>query len=71
MSSLAFNLMNELCFRYEYDNRNRMIIKKVPNAGEVSMVYDKQDKLFFSQDANMRTKNQWLAGLVGFFEIEK
>ena len=57
------NLLDELCFRYEYDSRNRMIIKKVPGAGEVWMVYDKQDKLLFSQDAIMRTKNQWLATL--------
>lgn len=57
------NVINELCFRYEYDSRNRMIIKKVPGAGEVWMVYDKQDKLLFSQDAAMRTKNQWLATL--------
>jgi hypothetical protein len=44
----------ELCFRYEYDDRNRMIGKKVPGAGWVYMVYDKRDRLVFTQDANMR-----------------
>lgn len=53
----------ELCFRYEYDNRNRMIAKKVPGAGWVYMVYDKRDRLVFTQDANMRTTNKWLASL--------
>jgi len=27
-------IANELCFRYEYDYRGRMIIKKIPGAGE-------------------------------------
>jgi YD repeat-containing protein len=30
----------EQTFRYEYDQRNRMIVKKVPGAGEVYMVYE-------------------------------
>lgn len=50
----------ELCFRYEYDYRKRMIIKKVPGAGEVWMVYDYRDRLAMTQDANLRKTNQWL-----------
>ncbi|MFN5362822.1 MAG: DUF6443 domain-containing protein, partial [Bacteroidota bacterium] len=55
--------VQELCFRYEYDSRNRMIAKKVPGAGWVYMVYDKRDRLAYSQDANMRTRNQWMITL--------
>jgi RHS repeat-associated protein len=55
--------INELCFRYEYDYRQRMIAKKVPGAGWVYMVYDLRDRLVFTQDANMRTRNQWMATL--------
>ncbi|MFJ1288557.1 hypothetical protein, partial [Acinetobacter baumannii] len=33
------SLINELCFRYEYDGRNRMIAKKVPGAGWVYLIY--------------------------------
>ncbi len=54
-STVAF----ELCFRYEYDQRNRMIIKKVPGAGEVWMVYDVRDRLVMTQDSVMRTLNNW------------
>jgi RHS repeat-associated protein len=53
--SLNNSLMDEQCFRYEYDQRNRMIIKKVPGAGEVYMIYDARDRLVLMQDANMRT----------------
>lgn len=51
---LTTELLAEQCFRYEYDNRNRMIMKKVPGAGEVYMVYDGKDRLVMTQDANMR-----------------
>jgi RHS repeat-associated protein len=47
-------ILSDQCFRYEYDSRNRMIIKKVPGAGEVYMVYDARDRLVLTQDANMR-----------------
>ena len=52
--------INELCFRYEYDGRRRMMAKKVPGAGWTYMVYDSRDRPVFTQDANMRTRNQWL-----------
>ncbi len=55
--------INELCFRYEYDYRKRMIAKKVPGAGWVYMVYDLRDRLVYSQDANMRNRNQWMTSL--------
>ena len=57
------DIANELCFRYEYDARNRMVAKKVPGAGWVYMVYDSRDRLVFMQDANMRIRKQWLATL--------
>jgi len=52
--------VDELCFRYEYDYRGRMVIKKVPGAAEVHMVYDDRDRLVMMQDGNMRGKGQWV-----------
>jgi len=63
MSALGGAIMSEQCFRYEYDTRNRMIMKKVPGSGEEYMVYDKRDRLVFTQHANMRGKDQWLGTL--------
>lgn len=51
---LTPTILNEQCFRYEYDQRNRIIMKKVPGAGEVYMVYDNRDRAVMMQDANMR-----------------
>ena len=52
--------VNELCFFYDYDSRNRMIIKKVPGAAEVSMVYDARDRLIMTRDGNLTTTGKWL-----------
>jgi RHS repeat-associated protein len=53
-------ILEEHCFRYEYDERNRMIMKKVPGAGLTEMVYDVRDRLVFSRDANLANDGQWL-----------
>ncbi len=53
--SITTTILDEFCFRYEYDDRGRMIIKKVPGAGEVWMVYDTRNRLVLTQDANLRT----------------
>ena len=59
--ALATDLLNEQCFRYEYDNRNLMIMKKVPGAGPVFMAYDLGKRQVLMQDANMRLSNNWIA----------
>lgn len=55
-------ILQEQCFRYEYDGKRRMQMKKVPGAGELHMVYDARDRLVLLQDANMRNGSpvQWL-----------
>lgn len=58
--TVTSTIANELCFRYEYDSRKRMIIKKVPGSGEVHMVYDLRDRLVMTQDANLRNNDQWM-----------
>ena len=51
-----------LCFQYQYDARQRMTMKRVPGAGRVLMIYDKRDRLVFSQDSIQRAKlpMEWL-----------
>lgn len=51
---------SELCFRYEYDARDRMIIKKIPGAGEMWLVYDMKDRLVMTQDSIQRSQHKWL-----------
>lgn len=56
-------ILAEQCFRYEYDERARMIMKKVPGSGIVYMLYDLRDRLVFTQDSIMRAKNWWMTTL--------
>lgn len=58
--SLTTTLLDEQCFRYEYDARNRVVRKKVPGAVESWMVYDARDRLVMMQDANLRNQQKWM-----------
>ena len=51
---------NNLCYIYHYDDKNRLIEKKLPGKGWEYMVYDKQNRLVATQDANLRAQNKWL-----------
>ncbi|MBS7565389.1 RHS repeat-associated core domain-containing protein, partial [Mucilaginibacter sp. Bleaf8] len=49
------------CYQYRYDERNRLIEKKVPGKGWELMVYNRLDQLVMSQDAVQRSRSpqQW------------
>jgi RHS repeat-associated protein len=48
-----------LCFQYAYDGRRRMILKKLPDAAPVYIVYNYKDLVVLTQDGNLRSQNQW------------
>ncbi|TAM96464.1 MAG: hypothetical protein EPN39_13610 [Chitinophagaceae bacterium] len=52
-------IAGSLCFQYEYDDRRRMILKKIPGSGEEELVYDQRDRPVFSQDSVERENHQW------------
>lgn len=53
-------VLNELCYQYNYDDKGRTIWKKAPGAAPLIMLYDIRDRLVFTQDGNQRTNmNQW------------
>ncbi|PSL26374.1 DUF6443 domain-containing protein [Chitinophaga ginsengisoli] len=60
--TISAAIADELCFQYQYDGRQRMVVKKVPGAGRVFMVYDVRDRLVFTQDSIQRMKSpmEWL-----------
>jgi len=47
-------------FLYRYDERKRMVMKKVPGADSVNMLYDIWDRVALMQDGNLRTNHFWL-----------
>ncbi|SUX46675.1 DUF6443 domain-containing protein [Chryseobacterium indoltheticum] len=52
--------LNNLCYQYKYDGRNRLVEKKLPGKDWEYMVYDKADRLIATQDANLRSYSKWL-----------
>lgn len=58
-------ILNEQCFRYEYDSKHRLILKKAPGAEHLLMLYDNRDRVVFTQDGNQRAKvpAEWTAFL--------
>ena len=59
-STQAQTKMDELAYQYRYDNRNRVIAKKLPGAEWIYCIYDKGDRLVLTQDGKNRTEGKWL-----------
>lgn len=53
-------ILDDLCYQYKYDNKGRLVEKKIPGKGLESMIYDRQNRLVGSQDAELKKKGQWL-----------
>lgn len=52
--------VTELIYKYTYDDRGRLVEKKVPGAVAQYYIYDKFDRLILSQDGNLRSSNKWV-----------
>ncbi len=53
------NALDLLCYVYKYDHRNRCVEKKLPGTHWIYYVYDKADRLVFSQDGVQRAQKLW------------
>jgi len=55
-------LLRKYAYMYKYDYRNRCIYKSIPGCEPIYYIYDKSDRLIFTQDGEMRatSQNKWL-----------
>lgn len=53
------NILQKYTYIYKYDAYNRCILKKLPGCEPVYYVYDKADRLIFSQDGMQRERKEW------------
>jgi RHS repeat-associated protein len=58
--SSSSDLIKKLCYYYEYDTQQRMVVKQLPGSNPVYMVYDYCNRLALTQDGNQRVNNQWM-----------
>ncbi|MDR2057209.1 MAG: DUF6443 domain-containing protein [Dysgonamonadaceae bacterium] len=52
-------LFKDYVYANKYDSRNRCIAKKIPGADWVYYIYDKADRLIFTQDGEQRKTGEW------------
>ncbi|MGE8431245.1 DUF6443 domain-containing protein [Chryseobacterium joostei] len=63
-SVLNEQTVNDLCYQYKFDERSRLVEKKLPGKGWEQMVYNKSGKIVLYRDANLKS------GIPGFIENE-
>ncbi|WP_423147025.1 DUF6443 domain-containing protein [Rubrolithibacter danxiaensis] len=51
--------LNNFAFQYRYDERNRLVEKKLPGNAPQLIVYNKQDKIVGIQDGNAVSTKRW------------
>lgn len=54
------NDLDAYIYQYKYDNRNRLIRKKIPGKGWEYTIYDDLDRPILTRDANLQADNEWL-----------
>lgn len=52
-------LTQDLVFKYKYDERHRLVEKKVPGTGWSYIVYNQINQPVLFQDANLQAQNKW------------
>lgn len=66
--TISTAITHELCYYYQFDERKRQIVKKIPGAGPVHLVYDTRDRLVFLQDSAQRAKTPTREWQVMFYD---
>jgi len=61
-TSIDTTILNNLCYQYKYDGRNRLVEKKLPGKGWEQMIYNKRGQVVYYRDANLKTG---ISGFVG------
>ncbi|CAM1345217.1 DUF6443 domain-containing protein [Tenacibaculum amylolyticum] len=60
IDGISDNELNELCYQYVYDYRNRLARKKIPGKDWEYIVYNRLDQPTITQDGNLRSENKWI-----------
>jgi RHS repeat-associated protein len=54
------DVLDDYCYQYHYDQRNRLVWKKIPGKGPEKIKYNNLDMPVLTQDTIMALSNQWL-----------
>ena len=70
VASWAETDISLLAYLYRYDNKGNCIAKLLPGGGWTYFIYDKGDRLIFTQDATQRGESKWTFRLEDIFGRE-
>lgn len=56
-TDMNVSVLEKLAYYYEYDQLDRMIVKRLPGCAPIYLVYDWQNRLVLSQNGNQRAVN--------------
>jgi len=62
------NVLNNLCYQYRYDYRDRLIEKKIPGKDWEYIIYNEANQPILTQDGNLRARKQWLFNKYDIFD---
>jgi RHS repeat-associated protein len=60
ITNISTTDLDNLCYQYKYDYKNRLIEKKQPGKGWEYLVYDKLDRIVLTQDNELRNLGKWI-----------
>ncbi|HEY1039501.1 MAG TPA: DUF6443 domain-containing protein [Bacteroidia bacterium] len=52
-------LTQDLVYKYKYDERNRLVERKIPGTDWHYVVYNRLNQVVLTQDGNLRAQNKW------------
>lgn len=52
--------LDNLCYQYRYDDKARLVEKRIPGSGWQYSVYNVLDEVVATQDSNQRAQNLWV-----------
>lgn len=58
-SMMEDECLKKYAYFYRYDKRGRCVEKKLPGCEPIFMIYDKDNKMIFKQDGNLRKNKEW------------
>jgi RHS repeat-associated protein len=59
-AAISSATLNSFCYQYRYDERGRLLEKKLPGKGWDFVVYNKLDQVVATQDSMQRVANRWI-----------
>lgn len=59
-NTIDSSILDGLCYQYQYDDKNRLVEKRIPGKDAEYIVYNKLDQPVLTQDYKLRLQEKWM-----------